>query len=124
MSNMAMILAASPAETPAEAVAAIRRPALLVRAARFALADYRRGTMLRRILRVPVLPRTAAALDALIEIEAALEAARLTGDASYGIPRHVEVLAALMAEQRLVAAPATQQAREGSAFPRALQIVG
>jgi len=86
-------------------LAALRRPRLLIRAARFGLAEYNRERDLRRLMRLPVAPSPARAVDSLIAEEARLEAIRLAGEASYSVARHVEVLIALMAEARLLPRP-------------------
>lgn len=82
-----------------ESTGHLRRPRLLLRAARIALGDYRRGRDLVRIL--PAGTPAAAALDWLACEEARLEAARLAGNAAWSGLRHIEVLAALLAEQAL-----------------------
>ncbi|PID36940.1 MAG: hypothetical protein CR993_02670 [Rhodobacterales bacterium] len=83
-------------------LAALRRPPLLVRAARFGLEDYRRERDLTRVMRLPAAPAPGQAVGPLIEAEAQLEAVRKEGGAGYSIARHVEVLIALMAEARLL----------------------
>jgi len=80
----------------------LRRPRLLVRAARFGLADYNRDRDLKKLMRIPATPSPVRAVDSLIAQEAELEGTRKTGDASYSVARHVEVLIALMAEMRLL----------------------
>jgi alkylhydroperoxidase family enzyme len=85
-------------------LAALRRPALLIRAARMGQADYRRDQHLPRLLGYGALPSHGAAVIALIEIEADLDARRTAGDAGWSAARHVEVLIALMAEARLLRA--------------------
>lgn len=87
---------------PHAMLAALRRPRLLIRAARFGLCDYNRDRDLRRLTRSETVPAPARALPALMETEAQLEEIRRAGDASYSVCRHVEVLIALMAEARLV----------------------
>lgn len=88
---------------PLSLLTALRRPRLLIRAARFGLQDYRRDRDLVRLLRCadPVPPRQS--LGALLEQEEHLEQTRMAGDATYSIARHIEVLIALMAEARLIA---------------------
>ena len=81
-------------------LAQIRRPRLLMRAARFGLGDYRRERDLRRL--VGQLPSPEKALTRLMDEEERLEALRLEGGADYSLPHHIEVLIALMAEMRLV----------------------
>lgn len=91
---------------PILTLSAMRRPGLLIKAARFGLADYRRERDLKRVMRAERLPRPSAALDALLEQEKRLEETRKTGDGSYSIARHIEVLIALMAESSLIPRPA------------------
>ena len=95
----------------------LRRPRLLMRAARIGLQEYRRDRDLRRIL-----PQTlfsalkaaspeaavammatqgAALLDWLTEEEGRIEAARRAATAGYSPLRHIEVMIALLAEMRL-----------------------
>ena len=84
------------------ALAALRRPRLLIRAARFGLVDYNRDRDLKRLVKAQVSPSPARAITALLAEEAALEETRRSGDAGYLIARHVEVLIALMGEARLM----------------------
>jgi hypothetical protein len=81
----------------------LTRPRLLVRAARFALDDYRRDIHLKRVLRRETPPPSFRTLANLLAIEEDLETSRRAADASYSPPRHVEALAALMHEARLLA---------------------
>lgn len=80
-------------------LANLRRPRLLIRAARHGMGDYRRERDLRRLVNASA-PETA--LPELIYAEERLEQIRQTGDASYSIARHIEVLIALMSEARLL----------------------
>ncbi|NUB43008.1 hypothetical protein GEU84_001305 [Fertoebacter nigrum] len=84
-------------------LADLRRPRLLIRAARHGLADYRRERDLRRLIGTALADQ---ALPQLWSEEERMEATRQTGDASYSIARHVELLIALMAEVRLLPRPA------------------
>lgn len=81
-------------------LATLRRPRLLMRAARFGLAEYRRERDLRRFVASPVSPEDT--VSSLISVEAKLEATRLAGDAAYSVARHIEVLIALLAEAQLL----------------------
>jgi hypothetical protein len=81
-------------------LATLRRPRLLMRAARFGLAEYRRERDLRRF--VTVSASTEDTVTSLISAEARLEATRLKGDISYSVARHIEVLIALLAEAQLL----------------------
>ena len=76
----------------------LRRPRLLVRAAKLGQSDYDREKVLKRITRGQSEVRIDAALDVLIPVEESLEEARRAGDASYVPSRHVEVLIAILAE--------------------------
>lgn len=80
----------------------LRRPRLLINAARFGLADYRRDRDLRRLLGATALPSPERALHRLIDEEAHLERTRKEGAASYSLTRHLEILIAVMAEARLL----------------------
>ncbi|MFT3973204.1 MAG: DUF6477 family protein [Amaricoccus sp.] len=88
----------------ATVLAALRRPRILVRAARCGLSDYRRDRDLKRILRLPKAAAAARALDTLIAEELRLETIRTTGEATYSLQRHVAVLTALLAEAMTVPA--------------------
>lgn len=90
---------------PLTVLRALRRPRLLIRAARLGVTEYRRERDLARLVSSPRLPSPAQALDRLLDQEERLEATRRAGDASYSISHHVDVLIALMAEARLLPAP-------------------
>ena len=77
----------------------LRRPRLLMSAARHGMVDYRRARDLLRLL--GYCPNAAVAVADLAEMEAATEAARRAGSPSWSCTRHVEVLIALMAERAL-----------------------
>ncbi len=80
----------------------LRRPRLLIRAARFGLRDYNRERDLRRLVGSETLPTPQKAIPTLIEAELQVEATRRAHDAAYSPARHVELLVALIAEIRLV----------------------
>lgn len=82
----------------------LHRPRLLIRAARHGVQDYNRNRDLTRLLRTGSAPTPTRAVNSLINEEARLEDTRKTGDASYSVSRHVEILIALMAEARLLPA--------------------
>jgi hypothetical protein len=81
-------------------LANLRRPRLLMNAARFGLGDYRRERDLRRLVRCGLSPMET--VPSLISVEAELEETRLAGGATYSVTRHIEVLIALLAEARLL----------------------
>jgi hypothetical protein len=80
----------------------LRRPRLLIRAARFGLENYNRNRDLKRVMGTSTAPSPNRALDGLIEKEAQIEQTRKQGDATYSVTRHVDILIALMAEARLL----------------------
>lgn len=79
---------------------ALRRPKILIRAARAGVVDYRRDRDLKRLLRTA---KTASdqAIGTLLAEEDRLETTRTSGEGSYNLQRHVAVLTALIAEARL-----------------------
>lgn len=85
-------------------VSDLRRPRLLIRAARIGAQEYRRDPHLHRILGYGNLPRSGEALMQLLMIEGELDEKRRGGDAGYSVSRHVEVLSAMMGEARLLRA--------------------
>jgi hypothetical protein len=82
----------------------LRRPRLLIRAARFGAQDYSRNRHLRRLLGYGALPRSGPALIRLMELEADLDTARQTGGADYSVARHLDILIAMMGEAKLLRA--------------------
>ena len=82
-------------------LAALRRPKILIRAARAGVADYRRERDLKRLLRGRGAASTQA-LSSLRDEEGRLEAIRSAGEATYNLQRHVAVLTAILAEARLL----------------------
>lgn len=83
-------------------LADLRRPRLLIRAARFGMADYRRERDLKRLIDTISPASPEIALPRLLREEEKLETTRRAGDASYSLSRHIEVLIALMSEARLL----------------------
>jgi hypothetical protein len=83
---------------------ALRRPRILIRAARCGLSDYRRERDLKRLLRLPRSTAPSRALHSLLAEENRLETNRTTGEATYSLQRHIAVLTALLAEARVVPA--------------------
>ena len=81
---------------------AMRRPKLLLQAARHGLQDYNRERVLKRLIKSSAAPSPRSAMNTLLPVEANLEDARRAGDATYSVSRHVEVLIALLAEMRLI----------------------
>lgn len=83
-------------------LADLRRPRLLIRAARFGVADYKRERDLRRLINASIRATPEAAIPQLISAELQLEETRRAGDEGYSVSRHIEVLIALIAEARLL----------------------
>ena len=81
-------------------LAAIRRPKILIRAARAGVTDYQRDRDLKRLLRLNKAARASIALDTLLAEENRMEGKRQSGEATYSIQRHVAILTALIAEAR------------------------
>ena len=80
----------------------LRRPGLLIRAARIGLSDYRRERDLRRLIGEAAPADPARTLPRLLAEEARLEAERTHGQAGYSLCRHIEILIALLGELRLL----------------------
>lgn len=78
----------------------LRRPRLLIRAARIGAREYRREVHLARILGLAPPERPGPVIMRLMEIEAALDERRRAAEGGYSVARHVEVLAAMMGEAR------------------------
>lgn len=82
-------------------LATLRRPRLLITAAKFGLVDYTRCRDLRQALRcggMVALPDAYDAVNRLLEAEATLEEMRRAHDAAWRPARHIAVLVALLAE--------------------------
>lgn len=86
-------------------LAEIRRPRLLLRAARFGMTEYNRDRDLKRVLAGAAPASPERAVPELIAVEERLEAHRRAGDAGYSLTRHIEVLIALLSELRLLPRP-------------------
>ncbi len=88
----------------ANLVSSLKRPRLLVQAARCGVDAYNRKLHLPRLLRCAVEPRPGEAAMRLIERESEINALRETGSATYGVAEHVEILIALLGEVRALRA--------------------
>lgn len=86
----------------------IKRPALLMRAARLGAEDYRRTVHLPRLLGYGHLPRHNAALLRLIDLERELNEQRQTDAGTYSLLRHIDVLIAILGEARTLRAAQTE----------------
>lgn len=87
-------------------VTKLKRPRLLVQTARHGLDAYSRETQLPRILHCAAPPRTGQAILLLLELEREMNDRRVVERGDYSISEHVALLVAIMAEARLLRAPA------------------
>ncbi len=85
---------------------ALRRSQLLIRAARIGVHNYHRDRDIKRILKTSRAPTPKIGMARLLTIEGDLETDRRAGTTTYSISRHVEILAALIAEAQLLKASA------------------
>lgn len=88
---------------PISLMNSLRRPRLLVRAARLGIQDYNREKSLRRLIPGEAPAKPGLAFETLVEHEQALDRIRREGAASYSVARHIELLIALIEESRLAA---------------------
>ncbi|MEO0912620.1 MAG: DUF6477 family protein [Pseudomonadota bacterium] len=79
----------------------LRRPKLLVRAARLGADLYKRERDLRTALGAE--PPHRQTLGALLAAEDTMEAVRKSGNGAYSAEKHIRVLTALIAEARVFA---------------------
>ena len=82
----------------------LRRPPLLIRAARLGAEDYNRDSHLQRLLGYGRIPRSGEALMRLMQEETALNNRRKSGDTGYSLVRHLDLLIAMVGEARLLRA--------------------
>jgi len=100
-------------QDPLTQLRSLKRPPLLIRAARIGLADYRRERDLGRLLGPGGLPGPSQAMIRLLEEEATEEALRRGERGHYSVTRHVALVTALMAEGQIVAARGPRLATQG-----------
>lgn len=81
---------------------AIKRPRILIRAAKIGLEWYRRDRDLRKVIHSMTTPTPERAVERLVAAERELEEIRATGQAHYDVHRHIAVLTALLGEARLL----------------------
>lgn len=96
---------------------ALRRPRLLIRAARIGADDYRRDRHLQRLLGYGALPRSAPALMRLMEMERDLDHLRRDDASGYSLTRHLDILIAMVGEARLLKAAHDTGRRAGPIAP-------
>ncbi len=83
--------------------ARLRRPRLLVRAARAGLPGWNWRRDLRKLLKSDEVPPVGAALPRLHAEEQRLDLARRENGAEYDLHRHIMVLIAILAEEKAAA---------------------
>lgn len=93
---------------PRAAQSGLRRPAMLIRAAREGQAGWKRERELPRLLHSDRCPLPGVALPRLRAEEAMLNDARIERAANYDMRRHVLLMIAILAEMRAAVAAAPQ----------------
>ncbi|MDO5631377.1 MAG: DUF6477 family protein [Paracoccus sp. (in: a-proteobacteria)] len=102
------------------AATGLRRPRVLIRAAREGQSGWKRDRDLPKLLRSDHCPAPGAALLRLRAEEEHQNTARLSGAAEYDMRRHVMLMIAILAEMRavVVATPAACQTQAAPPRPR------
>ena len=83
----------------------LRRPKLLMRAARIGAAEYKRLAHRPRLLGYGRMPKHSEAILRFIEIEENLNALRKAGESAYNLLRHIDVMIAIVGEAPDLRAP-------------------
>lgn len=86
--------------------ASLRRPKLLIRAAREGQAGWRRDRDLKRLLKCDETPAPGRAIRRLRFVEGQMNDARIEKAAHYDLQHHIRLLIAILAEMRAVVAAA------------------
>ncbi len=94
---------------PRPADAALRRPRLLIQAARAGQQAWRRERDLPKALRADRCPAPGLCLPRLRAEEAILNESRMLQDAEYDMQRHVLLMIAILAEMRAAVAATPMQ---------------
>ncbi len=92
-------------------LSALRRPRLLIRAAKIGAQDYCREQHLQRILGYGAIPGPGSALMRLMDLEREVDMSRRDNDAAYSLVQHLDLLIALMGEAQLFQASRASQYR-------------
>lgn len=82
----------------------LRRPRLLIRAAKLGVKEYDRTRHLRRLLGHDLPGHPGAAILRLMEIEQDFDVQRRQENGSYSLSRHLDVLIAIIGEAQLLMA--------------------
>ena len=91
----------------------LRRPRLLIRAARHGLSSYRRSRDLQRISGQSQSASPRTVVEALMMQEHQVERTRKSQDGTYSAAKHIELLIAIMAESRSMPLPVRPVGRTG-----------
>ena len=76
----------------------IKRPKILLQAAKIGLKTYSRNRDLKRLFKVQEIPQPMQVFKRLLKNETVLEEARKKGDAAYDMKLHIQVMTALLQE--------------------------
>lgn len=87
----------------------LRRPRLLIRAARIGAREYDRERHLQRLLGFGALPGPGSALMKLMDLERQVDDLRREENAAYSLVRHLDLLIAMMGEAQLYRASRAPQ---------------
>ncbi|WP_370229990.1 DUF6477 family protein [Cognatishimia sp.] len=85
-------------------ITALKRPAILVRAAKDAALSYQRKVHLRRFFGETLPHKNATLLAQLLELEHKSNEQRLAEMAEYSVARHLDILIALIGEAQILRA--------------------
>jgi len=80
----------------------LKRPKILLQAARIGLKTYSRKRDLKRMLKMREIPQPVQVIKRLLKNETTLEEARKTGNAAYDMKIHIQIMTALLQEVYLL----------------------
>jgi len=90
---------------PTRKLDTLRRPRILIRAARSGMGDFRRDRDLARLIGAGRTLSPRDTIPVLLDAEERQERIRVAGDAGYSFARHIDLLIALMSEARMLTLP-------------------
>lgn len=93
---------------------ALKRPRLLINAARLGMSDYNRDTHLVRYLGEEISSDYVTVLRQLMALEHDLDQERRDRAASYSVARHVEIMIAMMTEARELRQSSASEPKDAS----------
>ena len=80
----------------------IKRPRILIKAAKIGLKHYEREKGLEQLLRLNKGAKPESVVEKLVAAEATINEQRVNGGASYSLDRHINLLTALLNEMCLL----------------------